>query len=172
MRAASLSTVAWLLLAALPLPPALAADEPPAEPGSANSKAPSQEELDRWFAETLSGATLVGSFTIDGQEGQPPAADRYPIAQVKKLQNDYWLFEARVQYGERDSPIRVPLEVKWAGDTPVITVTKVLFPGIGVFTARVVIYGDRYAGTWQGSDHGGHLFGKIVKDDDSAAASE
>ena len=53
--------------------------------------------------------------------------------------------------------------MKWAGDTPVISVTNVAFPGLGTYSARVVIYGDSYAGTWDGKDHGGQMFGKIVK---------
>jgi hypothetical protein len=27
----------------------------------------------------------------------------------------------------------------------------------------VLIFGDQYAGTWSGGDHGGHLFGRIEK---------
>lgn len=131
---------------------------------------PTQEQLEADFAQKMSGATLVGRFTVDGQgSDELPKEDRYPIAQVKKLQNDYWLFEARVQYGEQDQAIRIPLEVKWAGDTPVITVTNVLFPGLGSFTARVLIYGDQYAGTWSGGDHGGIMYGRIER---AAAADE
>ena len=33
----------------------------------------------------------------------------------------------------------------------------------GSFTARVLIYGDAYAGTWGDASHGGKLFGKIVR---------
>jgi hypothetical protein len=57
----------------------------------------------------------------------------------------------------------IPLEIKWAGDTPVITLTKLAIPGLGTFTSRVVIYEGRYAGTWQHDRVGGHLFGKIEK---------
>ena len=57
--------------------------------------------------------------------------------------------------------------VKFAGDTPVISLTNYTVPGFGAFTARVVIYDDVYAGTWAsakpGSKHGGTMFGKIVK---------
>jgi hypothetical protein len=35
-------------------------------------------------------------------------------------------------------------------------------PGIGTYSARVLIYDDHYAGTWSGSaTHRGSLFGKI-----------
>jgi hypothetical protein len=32
-----------------------------------------------------------------------------------------------------------------------------------------VIFGDQYAGTWDGGDHGGHLFGRIVRVDKKEA---
>jgi hypothetical protein len=53
--------------------------------------------------------------------------------------------------------------VKWAGDTPVISVTDVGVPGLGTYTARVVVYGDQYAGIWSTSDgsHGGQMWGKL-----------
>ena len=34
----------------------------------------------------------------------------------------------------------------------------------GKFTCRVLVYRDQYAGTWSGGDHGGHLFGRVVKE--------
>jgi hypothetical protein len=51
---------------------------------------------------------------------------------------------------------------------PVISVTNVAFPGLGTYSARVVIYGDGYAGTWNGRDHGGQMFGRIVQKDAEA----
>ncbi len=124
---------------------------------------PDRAELEKQFAETLSGATLEGTFTTTGKEDKPPAREKYTLGKVKKLKDDYWLFEARIQYGDHDVTLPLSLEVKWAGDTPVITLTDVLVPGFGKFTARVMIFRGQYAGTWSGGDHGGHLFGKIVK---------
>jgi hypothetical protein len=43
----------------------------------------------------------------------------------------------------------------------VITVDETPIPGLGSYTARVMIYRDHYAGFWSGKDHGGHLFGVI-----------
>ena len=60
--------------------------------------------------------------------------------------------------------VPVPVEVKWAGSTPVITVDKVAVPGVGTYSARVVIHDNHYAATWDGGDHGGYMWGKIVKD--------
>jgi hypothetical protein len=131
---------------------------------AAQQPEPSREELEERFAETLAGATLVGQFTIAGvNEGKPLGEDRYTLGTVKKLKEDLWSIEARIQYMGKDVKLPLALPVKWAGDTPVISVTKVAFPGLGTYSARVVIYGDAYAGTWSGSDHGGTMFGRIVK---------
>jgi hypothetical protein len=143
---------------------ALAQDAPdkPAEP--------SREELEKKFAETMTGATLVGRFTVTGTaDDKPLAEDRYTLGTVKKLKEDLWSFEARIQYGGRDVKLTLALPVKWAGDTPVISVTNVAFPGLGTYSARVVVYDGQYAGTWGGKDHGGQMFGKIVRENEEPA---
>jgi hypothetical protein len=89
--------------------------------------------------------------------------EKYTITRVTKSKDDYWIFVARIQYGKRDITIPMSLQVKWAGDTPVITLTDLTIPGLGMFTSRVLIYGDRYAGTWQHGKTGGHLWGRIEK---------
>lgn len=122
-----------------------------------------QKALFEKFSETLSGATLVGKFTIVGRD-LPPKEERYEIKRVHKLdEGDVWLFNARVKYGDKDAVIPMPLEVKWAGKTPVITLEDVGIPGLGTFSAHVVIDGDKYAGTWKHGEVSGHLFGRIEK---------
>src|SRR5436190_10860067 len=122
----------------------------------------SQDALDRKFQEMMRGVTLVGRSTrlnddkIIGQE-------KYVIEKVSKLTGETWLLQARMQYGGHDWPVPIPVVIKWAGDTPVITLTDLSIPGKGTFTARVVLYGGQYAGTWSAKDHGGQIFGKIVK---------
>jgi hypothetical protein len=54
--------------------------------------------------------------------------------------------------------------VKWAGDTPVITLTDMTIPGLGTYTARVMVYRDHYAGYWSAGDHGGQMWGRIERD--------
>jgi hypothetical protein len=126
--------------------------------------APSQEELEKQFAETMSGATLVGRFSTNGEKDDKPlSVDRYTLGKVEKLKNGLWSFTTRIQYGERDVTVPLALEVKWAGDTPVITLTDLLVPGVGTFTARVLVYRGEYAGTWNAGDHGGQMFGTIEK---------
>lgn len=135
-------------------------------PDKAKAPAPSQEELEKQLAETLSGATLVGNFTVVGLNSDKPLKeDRYTLGKVFKLPNGLWSFEARIQYGDHDVKLPLALPVKWAGDTPVISVTDVAFPGLGTYSARVVIYRGWYAGTWHGGTHGGHMFGRIEKAD-------
>ncbi len=137
-----------------------------AEPGqsaaSSPKPAPSQDELERKFAESLTGATLAGHFTVDGRNGAP-SEDRYTISKVTKLEGEVWKFDVRIVYGQHDVTLPLPLTVKWAGDTPVITLTDLAIPGLGTYTARVLIYRGQYAGTWSASDHGGEMWGRIEK---------
>ena len=132
----------------------------------ATTRAVTQEELEKQFAEKLTGATLVGKFTEEraarpAPDGGGAKEDRYTLTKVQKLYGDNWLFVARIQYGDHDLTVPIMLPVKWAGDTPVITVTDAKIPGMGTYTARVMFYGNEYAGTWSGGNHGGHMWGKI-----------
>lgn len=132
------------------------AQEPPAAP------APKLSEAEQKFQKALSGATLVGAFT----EGKAPAApkeERYTIQNLTKISDDLWLFQARIQYGDHDLTLPLPLKVLWAGTTPVITLDRFPVPPLGVFSARVLFHDGQYAGTWQGGDHGGCLFGRIER---------
>jgi hypothetical protein len=148
-------------------PAAVLSQDAPPEPGPAKqpeAKA-NQAELDKQFEKTMSGATLVGRFTIEGRgdAGREPREERYQINKVTKMSGDYWMFVARVQYGRKDVTVPMALQVKWAGDTPVITLTDLAIPGLGTYTARVMIFRDHYAGYWSGGDHGGNLWGRIER---------
>ena len=121
-----------------------------------------QDSLDKQFEQMMKGVSLVGrssrlhNDSISGEE-------RYVIEGVSKLTGDTWLFRARFLYNGKDIPLPIPVTVKWAGDTPVITLTDAGIPGMGTYTARVVLYRDQYAGTWSGEKSGGQMFGKIVR---------
>ena len=116
------------------------------------------------FQEMLSGVTLTGRFTVAGDKDWGTLREeKYTIAKVTKMGGDYWLFFARIQYGGRDVTVPLQLEVKWAADTPVITLTDLELPNLGTFTARVLIYRGQYAGTWSNNKYGGHLFGIITR---------
>ncbi len=118
-------------------------------------------ELEKQFEQMMTGAVLVGHSTLDGREGLS-GEERYSIDRVSKLTGEVWMFEARMKLEGHEIPVPIPVTVKWAGDTPVIEVTDTGIPGMGTYTARVVLYRDRYAGTWSGKNHGGQLFGAIV----------
>ena len=119
-------------------------------------------ENEKGFREMMSGATLVGHSTRTNKEGVF-GEERYVIDKVSKVAGDTWLLQARIHYGSHDIPVPIPVAIKWAGDTPVITLTDLTIPGLGTYTARVLLYRDQYAGTWSAKDHGGQLFGKIVR---------
>jgi hypothetical protein len=88
--------------------------------------------------------------------------EAYTIEKVEKLSDgDMWIITSRIKYGDKDLTVPVPLEVKWAGKTPVLTMDNMTIPGLGTFSTRVVLHGDKYAGTWQHDAVGGHMFGKI-----------
>jgi hypothetical protein len=128
-----------------------------------------QAALDKSFAEQLTGAVFAGSYSVTtGGKEQAAQMEKYTIARVSKLKDDYWLFSARIQYGKTDITVPMSLQVKWAGDTPVITLTNLTIPGLGTFTSRVLIHGDRYAGTWQHDKTGGHLWGRIERPEPDA----
>ncbi|QDT71106.1 hypothetical protein [Lacipirellula limnantheis] len=117
----------------------------------------------------MNRATMVGHFTVTGGGegnkldggGGKLTEERYELGEVKRLESGDWLIQSRIRYGDHDVTIPLTLPIRWAGDTPVICVDDMLIPGLGTFTARVMIYRGHYAGFWTGADHGGHLFGVI-----------
>ncbi len=82
-----------------------------------------------------------------------------------RITPDELFFPARIvlsfRFGQVTLPM--PLPVKWVGDVPVISMKDLNIPGLGVFSAHVVIDGDKYAGTWAHGKVGGHLYGTIEK---------
>lgn len=165
-----LSTLSACLCLSLPLaawgadPPTPPAAEVPAEKPA--EEKPAEEKSAERIAKLekhLSGSTFVGRFTIDGKEGELKE-DRYELQSVTKMPTgDLWLFKTRIKYGDHDVTVPLPIPVKWVDDTPMIVVDQLAIPGLGTFDARVVISGDRYAGTWQHGDVGGHMFGRIER---------
>jgi len=121
-----------------------------------------QSDREQKFQQMMSGVMLIGH-SANLKDESVGGEEKYVIEKVSKLQGDTWLFHARIQYGSHDIPVPLPVTIKWAGDTPVITITDLTIPGLGTYTARVLLYQDQYAGTWSGKDHGGQLFGKIVR---------
>lgn len=142
------------LLLPLLMPAALAAQ---VDAGSAE-----QAALEAAFLQQMNGCRMVGHFTETGSD-KAPKKDSYTIAKVKKLRDEKWQFDAKIEYGRKSVTLPLAVDVYWAGDTPTIQVTKLLVPTLGTFDARIVLHGDQYAGLWSGKDHGGHMFGAIER---------
>ncbi len=119
--------------------------------------------LEQEFAERMANSVLVGRFVIAGSEDSVPRPERYEIEGVTKVGEDQWRFTARIQYGDTNITLPIVVTMLWAGDTPMVSLTDLTVPTLGTFTARVIFYRDRYAGTWQHDEVGGHLFGVIEK---------
>jgi hypothetical protein len=117
--------------------------------------------LEKDFQDSMAGVVLQGQSTRDGSPGL--SDDKYTIEKVVKTGDDQWTVFASLEMRGQTMTVPLPLQVKWAGDTPVITLTDQAFPGMGTYTARVVVYRGQYAGTWSGSHGGGKVFGRIVK---------
>jgi hypothetical protein len=110
----------------------------------------------------LTDTTWTGQFTVDGAGG-PPSPESYVIGSVSHEGGNDWLINAKIKYRGRDVSFPVPVQVRWAGRTPVITLDSVSIPPLGTFDARVLMRRGSYAGTWQHGKKGGHLFGKYLK---------
>ncbi len=122
-----------------------------------------QSELFENFEKAMKGVRFSGFFTVDGSKN-PPAEEVYEIQSVQKFgDQDLWIFTARIKYGQKDVTLPMPLPVKWVDNIPVITMDEMNIPGLGTFSAHVVIDGNKYAGTWSHGKVGGHLYGKITK---------
>jgi hypothetical protein len=122
---------------------------------------PDRKTLEEKFTKTMTNVRLTGFYTM-GESTKTPKTDQYSISKVEKSEGDKWIITTVMKYGDRG--INIPLEIPifWAGDTPVISVTDLKIMGMGPFTARVMIYGDHYAGTWSHGGHGGgYMWGKL-----------
>ena len=130
--------------------------------GCSRKEDPAEAKRNGEFQEMMSGVTLVGHSTRLDQDGMF-GEERYMIDKVSKLTGDTWLFRTRLKYGSHEIPVPIPLTVRWAGDTPIISLTDLMIPGVGTYTARILLYRDQYAGTWSGEKVGGQVFGKIIR---------
>ncbi len=144
------------------------AGDPAVAPASIDGET---KALHQKLAKYLSGTKWSGQFTMSGKA--ETRTEHYEILSAEKGEiGDYWNLVARIKYGDHDTTLPLPpIEIKFAGGTPVITIDKVFFPGFGTFDARVLIRKGQYAGTWahvageKGGGVGGHMFGTIEKMD-------
>ena len=132
--------------------------------GPQRSTKKTQDELEAEFKKTLTGATMTGRWrTVKDGKLSEEREEKYSVTSATKAGQNLWIILARVQYGEKDVTLPVPVTVLWAGDTPIISVTDAGLPGLGTYTARVMIYRDLYSGTWFGPNVAGFLSGTIER---------
>lgn len=129
--------------------------------GSLAGQTAELSQLEKEFQDAMTGVVLEGYSTRDSKPGL--SDDKYVIEKVVKQSGDTWTFYTRIAMKGQNVTVPFPIQVKWAGDTPVITMTDQALPGMGTYTARVLIYRGQYAGAWSGKTSGGKVFGKIVK---------
>jgi len=121
-------------------------------------------EQEQAFSDRMENVVLTGHFTTDEKRGEREP-EKYHIVKATKTGKDQWLILAKISYGKKAEvpAIPIPVKIQWAGDTPVFSLTDLSIPGFGTFTSRVMFFEDRYAGTWQHGESGGHLYGTISK---------
>ncbi|MBX3418172.1 MAG: hypothetical protein KF851_11260 [Pirellulaceae bacterium] len=139
-------------------PPSHAAVASPSPSGSAT------DEQIKAFSEALNEVKFIGNFSVHGRDQAPLGKEEYFILSAVKLpEADRWVITARIKYGNTDMTVPMTMDVKWADETPVITVDNMTIPGYGTFDARVLVHDGQYAGTWRHGEVGGHLMGRIEK---------
>lgn len=129
------------------------------------------QDREQRIVEYLSGSKFIGRYTTDRDEAAAAKPESYTISKVEKLpEPDLYRLTSRIQYGETDTEVPIDLKILWSGNTPVITLDNIWIPGMGTFSARVLVHQGRYAGTWSHGDKGGHLFGRIEKANEESEA--
>lgn len=117
------------------------------------------------FKQMMTGVLMEGRWClVEDGELTEEREESYRIINVMKAGGDTWLIRAQIKFGDREATVPVPVMVKWAGDTPVITLDEnTQVPQLGKYTARVVLHQGTYAGTWSGGEKKGMLHGIIKK---------
>ena len=120
------------------------------------------------FVELMKDAVLVGNFTVNrerpGKEAGNQTPERYGIKSIAKVGDDRWLVSSQIKYGKLDVTVPVPVQVHWANDTPILSVTDLTIPLVGDgFTSRVMFFDGQYAGTWRHGKVSGLMFGRLEK---------
>ena len=139
-----------------------ATNQPSSSKKDVKNKEEREAELIKDLEQYLTNTKWVGSFSVRGQEKL--TEEEYHIVSAEKdEEGDQWVLVARIKYNNKDVKVPIGIEIKWAGETPVITAQDLTIPFMGTFNARVLINEGQYAGTWAHGKVGGHLFGTITK---------
>lgn len=149
----------------------------------ADEKKVALNEKEQAFADLMKDAVLIGNFTVNREKkegdaekgaGKQQSPERYGIKSIQKVGEDQWLVNSQIKYGKLDVTVPVPVQVHFANDTPVLSVTDLSIPLVGSeFTARVMFFDNQYAGTWRHGKVGGLMYGRVekAKPGDSAATT-
>lgn len=132
---------------------------------ASESTAPAaMNELEQAFSDRLENARFTGRWSLvaDGKIGEE-RTDEYLINSATKVRGDDWVIVTRMRFGTVDVNVPITVQVKWAGDTPVISVSELAIPNVGTYSARVVVDKDQYGGSWRGQGYGGLMYGVIEK---------
>jgi hypothetical protein len=120
--------------------------------------------VEQAWADSMNNVKMLGYFMMG--ESKELHDDAYTIEKITKVSDGVWKFAAHIQYGGRDIKVSLNVPVIFAGDVPVINFPRQTVQGAETYSARVMFYKGGYAGTWGAGDHGGTMFGKIVKNAD------
>ena len=125
-------------------------------------------DKEKAFVELMQDAVLVGNFNVNkerpGKEAGNQTPERYGIKSITKVGPDQWVVNSQIKYGTLDVTVPVPVQVHWANDTPILSVTDLSIPLVGDgFTSRVMFFDGQYAGTWRHGKVSGLMFGKLEK---------
>lgn len=135
------------------------------KPGASRPAATDRAALEKQLEAALRNVVFTGSWRMaDEKEKKLSAAhtDRYAIESAHKADGDWWVIQARIQYEENDVTLPIRVRIVWAEDTPVITLDDLKLPGLGEYSARVMLFRGYYAGAWFAAGHGGVLSGRIL----------
>lgn len=134
----------------------------------ADDKAVPLDKKEKAFAALLQDAALVGNFTVNrdrpAKENAKQSPERYGIKSIQKVGDGQWLVNSQIKYGQLDVTVPVPVQVHFANDTPVLSVTDLSIPLVGdEFTARVMFFDNQYAGTWRHGKVTGLMYGRVER---------
>lgn len=129
-------------------------------------------EQEQKFADLLTKASLIGGYGARSGAREQPKPERYDIQSMTKVSDGKWLVMATMSFKDVNVPIPIPVEVRWAGDTPMMQVTDLAIPLLGSgFSARILFYDSQYSGVWKHGDAGGQMWGVVKKTVDLDASA-
>jgi hypothetical protein len=138
----------------------------PAPPTPPASQKPLPTDPEERFKLLFTKASLAGRWAPlkDGVLGEERGGDNYHIVSVAKVEGDGWIVSAKMKYRNQEIVIPIPVQMKFHGDTAILTVDNLMAPGGGTYAARLLIYERTYSGNWKGQRGGGMLYGTIVNE--------